>query len=810
MRIFVSFALMVALGLVVITPGWAQERLAPEVMFLIDNSASMRRSITSPRADGLPECNEQYTTTTRETNGVTERRVTSIEGDLVTTQHMSRLQIVRNVLAGNPIHGAADPNRITCFKDAIEVPHDRAVNGYFDLLAMRGPMADEAIVVPDPENAERAIFYRYVQAQCHDYDPARPEACRPLRLVDEATPPERFQTDGVLHKYANRIKFGMMTLDDDPGLAREWPVHFGRLGSFGLDQLEANLRPEARHLADAFLAKKILEDENLAATPNLGARGPGEGRPGDLVAGNAGSFVNGQPRAFEPVSDVEDSITRHTDYLMYQIRRLTAFGFSPLAALMYDLKYYYLTQSGAAPDSFGLLVEPNYARRDHVAILITDGNESSFYASRNCVRVGLRCPPHPAYPYLPLTRYVDQIRDVVPHFRLIIIGMGLSPEQEAAYRPAVAQNSDLYNVRSPNEFRVAVERALASLDVDRKSKIRPLVITPDLGDEVDEQVRQLRVTGYSVLAGGGRYGRVDVSAHGCRAEPGGPSTGRLRPIRGESVDIAVKLAEQDVRTSVGNSHDRFGQAGENGYTLIGNGNTVLTEQGNFRDSPGLNEETFRAITNSPAPDAGPDPLQLVFQALSGFIGPAAKPEVPGECTPACGPNPARVRQLGEVVEGDLIAVTPPRLGIDSASYRLFREAQKERPTLVAVGARDGQVHFFRAADGREVFTFVHRNAFPRLKDNVENHGDLGAETLLSTREMVLCRTIDGDGRAGCPADKDSFEFRTIIAGGHGVTGSNLFVIDITDATAWFKTDTQDQPLPHDTIKAWEMGRAFGE
>jgi hypothetical protein len=388
------------------SPVFGQAPPPPEVMFLLDNSASMRRSPTSERADGLPSCIEDYEVRERNVNGAVERRVTSIQGETITTRNLSAMQMVRNVLGGHPIHSSRDPNLITCFRDSVDFPRDIAQAGYLELVNAGRVMGDEALVIPKPGDPDDAIFYRYVQGQCPDFNPARPEACRPFRLVDENTPDANFADDSVLEPYAAGIKFGMMTLDDDPGLARSWPISFGRLGSFGEDQGVTGPRVAAANLqfpgliANAFIAPRLRPEGGIEA-PNLGARGPGEGRPGDLIASGVGMMVRGARQAFEPVAETETSIRSHTDYFKHQVRRLTAFGFSPMAAFLSDLAYYYQTQAGSAPDSFGLVPDLQYARRQHVAIMITSGGQTNYYGSRSCVRTGFRCQTPPEFPYRP-------------------------------------------------------------------------------------------------------------------------------------------------------------------------------------------------------------------------------------------------------------------------------------------------------------------------------------------------------------------------------------------------------------------------
>ncbi|MBV71692.1 MAG: hypothetical protein CMH52_10165 [Myxococcales bacterium] len=798
--------------------GWpavafGQDNLPPEVMFLIDNSASMRLSPTSPRPDKLPDCNESFEVRERDVDGVIERRVTLSDEPLIQTRHLSALQMVRNVIGGNPINNTGDPNLITCFRDRAEFPRNVAQAGYLELVNAGRVMGDEALVIPDPNDAGEAIFYRNLQGQCFDFDPRQPDACRPIRLVDENTPDVRFANDSALERYATRVKFGMMTLDDDPGASRTWPRLLGRNSSFGTDEGATRQTVAAANqrfpglLDNAFIVNRLSAPDAVNA-PNLGARGPGGGQPGDLIASNTGDLLNGTRRPFEPIADDGVSLERHTNYIKHQVRRLTSFGFSPLTGLVHDLKYYYETQSGAAANRFGLLPDLNYARRTHVAVLITSGDETNFYGSRNCVRTGFRCETPPSFPYESMQSYVDTMRETVPGFRFVIIGVGLDDARRDDLRTLVTNDGDLFNVTSMDDMRNAIERVLVSLDADRKSKVMPLVITPDRGDDVDDQVRQLRVVAYSTLASSARYGRIDVSAFGCRRQAGQPDTGRLKLIDGQSVDLAVKLAEQDTRTVVGNVHKRPNGVGEPGFTALGNGNSLFASDGDYRGAASLNEADFRDLADIEEGAPGDSLMEIAFKALSGYVGPAATPENRGECTPACGPDPDNVRQLGEIIEGDLIAVTPPRLAVDSPGYRRFEQEQSERPTLIVSGANDGQVHFFRASDGREVFSFVHRRAIPNLKHGVENPARMGADTRLANRDMLLCRSVDGDGAGDCPSDSENFVFRTIVAGALGESGRNVFAIDITDALPQTKANTQDQPLAHDTIKAWEAGLGY--
>ena len=773
----------------------------------------MRLSPTSPRPDKLPECNETYEVRERNVNGIAEKRVTETDVPFVQSAHLSALQMVKQVLGGRAMGAGDDPNRVTCFKQALPFPRNVAQDGYLELVNAGQPQGDEALVVSDPTDPAQAVFYRSVQGVCVGANGAVPPNCSPMKLVEETALPTAFADDGVLRRYADSVKFGMMTLDDDPGPSRTWPRALGRNSSFGQDEIDNQATVNAavgrfpNLLQEAFIVNRLSSPDSVRA-PNLGARGPGDGQPGDLIASNAGSLVNGRPRPFEPITDENRSIERHTDYLRYQVQRLTPFGFSPLTAMVSDLAYYYQTQAGTAPERFGLLPDLDYQRRDHVAVLITSGVESNFYGSRNCLRTGLRCETPVAFPYEPMQSYVDAMREQVPGFKFYVIAIGGAEAQAEGLQALVANQGDFFVVNNAAELRSALTRVLTALDADRKSRVMPLVITPDGGDDVADHVRQLRVTAYSSLVEGSRYGRIDVSAFGCPRQAGEPPTGRLQPLPDETTDIAVKLAEQQERNAIGNSHSAVDNSGEPGFTLIGRGGALFSSDGQYRGAPTLDEAAFREVARIPAGNAGDSLMEVAFKALAGYIGPAAVPGTDGECLPACGPDRGRVRQLGEIVTGDLVAVTPPRLAVDSPAYRRFAAQHRDRPSMVVSGAQDGQVHFFRASDGREIFSFVHRRAMPHLKDGVENPAQMGADTLLTTREMLLCRSVDGDGGQSCPADSENYVFRTIVAGALGASGSNVFAIDVTEAGRFAKPDGQDDVIEHDTIKAWEVGSGF--
>ena len=107
----------------------------------------------------------------------------------------------------------------------------------------------------------------------------------------------------------------------------------------------------------------------------------------------------------------------------------------------------------------------------------------------------------------------------------------------------------------------------------------------------------------------------------------------------------------------------------------------------------------------------------VFQMLEGFFGPAVSPDVNEACRPLCGlPADQPQRQLGAIQFGQFSVVAPPQFDLPGEGFQAFELEQRKRPTLFVSGAGDGKVHFFRVADGREVFSFVPAIAMGDLRN----------------------------------------------------------------------------------------------
>lgn len=331
------------------------------------------------------------------------------------------------------------------------------------------------------------------------------------------------------------------------------------------------------------------------------------------------------------------------------------------------------------------------------------------------------------------------------------------------------------------QIKAALDLVAFRLGATRTTNGKPLVINPSAADEDGQlrTVRQWRMFGYTESPRGDSrdYGRIDALAYGCPANaqssvevlPNSSAffheTLRDRPLADPRRSVAVKPPENP-RLAAG--PDTGGVTG-----VVGLAGAL------FGDTPARFEpDVVAALWPSVQPLAGnlaadsveASAMTRMFQGFLGNVG-----------LPGFGPRQPQVgtRSFGGVGQGEMAALGPPGLGLPDDGYTNFVAAKKNRPTLVASGANDGQVHVFRAADGYEVFTFVPRRAW-----RTAQHGNGAAEGPLEFGDMIGCRSLAAGGPAECAASPTLAGYRTLLVGGigrptNGSRGDNLFGIDLT-------------------------------
>ena len=145
-------------------------------------------------------------------------------------------------------------------------------------------------------------------------------------------------------------------------------------------------------------------------------------------------------------------------------------------------------------------------------------------------------------------------------------------------------------------------------------------------------------------------------------------------------------------------------------------------------------------------------------------------------------KPFRIRSSrhGDVVNSALWYVGAPAGGFDLPGYSAFATAKKNRTPMLYVGANDGMLHGFSAADGTEKIAYIPQGLLKKLP-------------ALTEPKYTHQYYVDGSPFTGDVDTSSSTTpaWKTMLAGSLGAGGKGYFVLDVTnpgDATNLVITD----------------------
>jgi len=136
-------------------------------------------------------------------------------------------------------------------------------------------------------------------------------------------------------------------------------------------------------------------------------------------------------------------------------------------------------------------------------------------------------------------------------------------------------------------------------------------------------------------------------------------------------------------------------------------------------------------------------------------------------------------KLGDIFHSSPVLVTPPVSPSTDSSYIAFRDAQKNRTTIILAAANDGLLHAFQESDGTELWGFIPPDQLSRLN-------------LLT--QLSGTHPFYADSSPVVADVKISGTWKTIAVFGERRGGRNYFALDITDTTnpqyLWTFTDSK--------------------
>ena len=148
--------------------------------------------------------------------------------------------------------------------------------------------------------------------------------------------------------------------------------------------------------------------------------------------------------------------------------------------------------------------------------------------------------------------------------------------------------------------------------------------------------------------------------------------------------------------------------------------------------------------------------------------------------------------LGDIVNSSPLYVSYPpfryRDDLETSAYSAFRKANADRAGMVYVGANDGMLHGFSAADGKEKIAYVPSTAYkglaqltlPSYNTTTSDTGNAGSTGSTQHRYFVDSTPTMGDAFWGG-------SWHTVLIGRLGAGGQGTFALDITKPADGFST-----------------------
>jgi hypothetical protein len=640
---------------------------------------------------------------------------------------------------------------------------------------------------------------------------------------------------GVLVAMGEDVKFGLMTFDGSVQNSEDWRGGFsfpnfsypGANGQVIVERqpfggvVEPDLQPApAVDVVNKLAPRAIFAGVYMPVPgddpfrPNLGIRN--DRAPfGPLISSNLGMRLQGEIQLNVAVGESDSSVSNHNMVVAEKIREIVPSGSAPTAAALHDALEYYRRVFSDHP----LYGDPAAECRDRALVYFADQAPTHYQGGprdwtnsplqtcqqdRHCDAlpngrceyiVDPRDPDNNAardpvcryypegHPYKTSVEYASELHQSgVP---LYVIGVAPQSADAEASLQALADagspgrggpgRGGYYRADTPDAIRDALAAIRASQVSGNRAHTRPLVLYPRRGDtRAAATTKQWRINAWSEVPGGGDpfwYGKVERADLACRGAGAQADEPVARALAGtaefSAVLAATPAAPRRVLARDGNT--KFAVTGAAGNTMFNADGTV---------GGAFNESVVRSFTDTllgaqviDGLDATAQ-LRMVGRMMNGFFGKRGLPDGPMEAP--------GTRVLGAIVDSDLVPITAPGLPLTIGSYVTYANRHRNRPTLVATGANDGLVHLFRADTGAEVVNFVPLSAWPRLKAAASVQTVNGP---MEAGDVATCRNSSGAVQGDCPAALSDESYRTLLVGGVGAAGTNLFGVDVTETTA---------------------------
>ncbi|MDB4928064.1 MAG: Type fimbrial biosis protein PilY1 [Myxococcaceae bacterium] len=555
------------------------------------------------------------------------------------------------------------------------------------------------------------------------------------------------QDNGILDVYYDRVRFGLMTFDND--------IRTGVSAYNGMFSYASNR---------VYRPNMCLVDTNV----NLGAkRASADGNVADVVPG--GLISVGSPSAdvasLQLINrQVQETVTGRMSGPgpVTEMPGVRPFGTTPIAAFLEDALHYWRTNQDVTDGSAGGLGDPYFNCRTRANILITDGAPTDFRPS--CV--GGQCPYDPPSQ---TAMTMAMVGAGLPNVRTYVLAFnGSDPEAVNTLEPiAIAGNTTrVYYANDRPTFAAALSSIIDTITSQTSTRTPPVFGEAGSTSPAGTSQYQFNAS-FNVVPGQPWAGSLSRTRTVCQAPAGGgaPVPTQVDPDQTAGDDFAYNLRRS--------TRDSRGWGSRYLWTYVPTG--AVTAAAMRRNIPngltaglgapvelssGMNASLFNYSTGGE--------VTTLLAWLRGDIG-----------------TNRENRPLGDIFRSTPSYVSAPRVNLPDQTFLAFRQRTLPiagrrrsaitvgtREPMIYVGSNDGVLHAFNADTGEEAWGFVPPYLVPNLRNGYPSTRTQGVDGTPVVKEVYYERSN--------ASLTDDTNWHTVLVVGLRAGGGAYVGMDVTD------------------------------
>jgi type IV pilus assembly protein PilY1 len=554
------------------------------------------------------------------------------------------------------------------------------------------------------------------------------------------------QNDGILDVYYDRVRFGLMTFDNDI-----------RLGTGANDGMFSYADDRDYRPNGCLVPTRV----------NLGAkRASTDNNIGDIVPG--GLISVGPPGADTAAlalinRQVQETITgRVGTVTVPALPGVRPFGTTPIAAFLEDAYHYWQTNTDVTDGSAGGAGDPYFNCRTRANILITDGAPTDFRPA--CV--GGACP------YLPASETAMAMAmpgSGLTNVRTYVLAFnGSDPEAVNSLEPiAVAGNTTrVYYANDRPAFAAALSSIIDTITSQTSTRTPPVFGEAGTTAASGTSQYQFNAT-FNVVPGQPWAGSLSRTRTVCQAPSGGgapvPTAVAVDPTAGDDFAYNLRRTVRDTR----------GWGGRYLWTYVPLGSSTPAQM-STTIADGLNPAVGSAQELTPA----------LAPALFNYSTMGEVSTLLAWLRGDAGTNREN-RPLGDIYRSTPAYVPAPRINLPDQTFLAYRQRTLPiagrrsnavtvgtREPVVYVGSNDGVLHAFNADTGEEIWGFVPPYLVPNLRSGYPSTRTQGVDGSPVVKEVYYERSNS--------SLTDDTNWHTVLVVGLRAGGGAYIGMDVTD------------------------------